>query len=285
MTTSTETPCKIAVLATCFNRRDTTIRGLAALRQAAEGINYHVWLVDDASTDGTKAAVQQEFPEVTIIDGTGSLYWNGGMLHAWRSALGQGADYYLLYNDDLVLKPQSLVKLLNFQNDMERLHGAKVISVGKVVDSPAGNVTYGGYIVGPGISRLRFIRVPDDGRPCDTMNANCSLIPAQAVDDVGLLSDHYRHHTGDIDYGLRARNAGYKIFQSFEAVGETPFNYAFHARQDYLSWSNAKFVLTNPKGLPVREWLHFCRQHAGWLWPVNFLSRYLKIIKIKNKKF
>ncbi len=272
---------RIAVLATCFNRRDTTLAALAALRDAAAGLNYHVYLVNDGSTDGTGDAVRSGFPEATVIDGDGSLFWNGGMRTAWRAALGAGSDYYLLFNDDLELGPGSLARMFNFQKAMEAANGPKVITIGKVVDPDTGRITYGGYVVAPGRSRLRFLRAPDDGQPCDTMNGNCVLIPARATDEVGLLSEHYRHHTGDIDYGLRARDAGYKLFQTREPVGSTPYNHAAHAKNAQLTWANRKFVLTHPKGLPVREWLYFCRQHAGWTWPVNFVMRYAKILRVR----
>ncbi len=271
---------RIAVLATCFNRRETTLAALAALRDAAAGLDYHIYLVDDGSTDGTGDAVRRGFPEATVIDGDGSLFWNGGMRTAWRAALGTGSDYYLLFNDDLELGPGSLARMFDFQKEMEAANGAKVITIGKVVDPDTGKITYGGYVVAPGNSRLRFLRAPDDGRPCDTMNGNCVLIPARAADEVGLLSEHYRHHTGDIDYGLRARDAGYKLFQTREPVGSTPFNHAAHAKNARLGWSNRKYILMHPKGVPVKEWLHFCRTHGGMMWPVNFLYRYIKIAKI-----
>jgi GT2 family glycosyltransferase len=270
---------EVAVLATCFNRRDTTVRGLTALRGAAAGIDYHVYLVNDGSTDGTGDAVRRDFPEATVIQGNGSLYWNGGMLKAWRTAVRSGASYYLLFNDDLELEPDSITRLFLFQKAMEAVHGPKVISVGKVLDAESDTITYGGYRIAPGLSRLRFLRATDDGAPCDTMNGNCVLVPAIAVDDVGLLSDRYRHHTGDIDYGLRARDAGYKLFQSPEPVGRTPYNHAAHAQRARLTWQNRKFLLRDPKGLPVGEWLHFCRRHGGPLWPLNFASRYLKIAR------
>jgi len=273
----------IAVLATSFNRRDTTLRSLEALRAAAGELTYHVWLVDDASTDDTSAMVRQNHPEVTLIAGTGSLYWNGGMLKAWQAAIAQHADYYLLLNDDLELEPDSLVRLHSMQKELEALHGPKVISIGRVVDPDTGQTTYGGYVTASRLSRLNFKHVPNGGQPCDTMNGNCALIPARATQDVGLLDQHYRHHTGDVDYGLRARDAGYLLIQTPYPVGRTSFNTAFHAKQNRLTWSNRRFVLNHPKGIPLKEWLYFCRRHGGWLWPINFIVRYIKIIRFREE--
>jgi GT2 family glycosyltransferase len=227
-----------------------------------------------------RPAVAAAFPEVSLIQGDGSLFWNGGMRKAWQTALAADADYYLWWNDDLALLPEAIDKLLDFQRGKEAVHGSKVISIGKVTDPDTGEVTYGGYGTGPGLSKLRFVRMADDARNCDTMNGNCVLIPACAVDDLGIHSPHFTHGFGDIDYGLRAKRAGYLLFQTPFTVGHTPFNEQYVVNTSRLTWSNRHFILRHPKGLPVREWLYFCRAHGGPLWPINFITRYLKILRL-----
>jgi len=276
---------KIAVLVTCFNRRDVTVRGLVALRAAAVAVDdavsvdYSVYLVDDGSTDGTGEPVAVDFAEVYLIKGSGSLFWNGGMRTAWVTAIPDAPDYYLWWNDDIEFLPHTIVNLLASQHAKEAEHGPKVISVGKVLDPDSDAVTYGGYRIARGLSRLRFVRVPNERQPCDTMNGNCVLIPARAVKEVGIHSEHFTHGSGDVDYGLRACKAGYLLFQTPFPVGYTAFNEAFHANTSRLTSKNWRFIFSDPKGLPVREWMHFCRAHAGPLWPINFLVRYLKIMR------
>ena len=79
----------IAVLLTCHNRKDKTLLCLKALYDQ-EGLNsdylIEVFLVDDASTDGTAAAIKDKFPLVNIIQGNGYLFWNQGMRLAWKTA-------------------------------------------------------------------------------------------------------------------------------------------------------------------------------------------------------
>jgi len=78
----------IAALLTSFNRRTKTLQCLSELAKQLlpKGHRIEVFLVDDRSSDGTGDAVRREFPSVNLIEGTGALYWCGGMRLAWRTA-------------------------------------------------------------------------------------------------------------------------------------------------------------------------------------------------------
>src|SRR4051812_46438313 len=98
----------IAVLITCFNRRETTLACLRSLGRQALPAGYvlRVFLTDDGSSDGTGDAVRREFPDVTVLQGDGKLYWVGGTMMAWNAA--QPADFYLWLNDDVRLRAGAL---------------------------------------------------------------------------------------------------------------------------------------------------------------------------------
>lgn len=273
--------CRVAVLLTCHNRRALTLAALDAVDAAARaaGVALSIHLVDDGSTDGTADAVRGRFPDARIIIGDGNLYWNQGMRRAWTDAIAVNPDYFLWLNDDLAIWPDSLSRLLAAQRGAEGEHDGKVITVGMTADPDTGAITYGGYRIKAGLSRLRLERA-DPGDPgCDTMNGNCVLVPFRAVAEIGIHSPHYTHSFGDVDYGHRARRAGYFLHQMPEPVGTTARNDDFTRKVSRLTPATARFILTHPKGVPVREWLHFCRQHGGPLWPINFIVRYLKILR------
>ena len=78
---------KIAVLMTCHNRKESTLRCLRGLPS-----DLDVFLVDDASTDGTSDAVREvsraeRDGRVEVREGNGSLYWAWGMALAWRASV------------------------------------------------------------------------------------------------------------------------------------------------------------------------------------------------------
>jgi GT2 family glycosyltransferase len=274
----------ICVLITCHNRRDLTLRSLEhVMSEESRLAEVSINLVDDGSCDGTVEAVRCRFPTVNIIAGGGNLYWSGGMRLAWQEALRLGPfEFYLWLNDDLDLHKGWLDNILAFHDRVSGGGSCKVIAVGKVVDpDDLTKTTYGGYVRSGWLSMLSYRLLRRGENSCDTMNGNCVLIPAMAVNDIGIISRHYTHGGGDIDYGLRARRAGYKICQTDEAVGEQYFNENFHQKNARLSLKNWRFIFFDPKGVPWREWLYFCRTYGGALWPINFVLRYLRMLSVR----
>lgn len=269
----------ICVLMTCHNRRELTLGSLKGLYAAgSQSVRLDVVLVDAGSTDGTADAVKAMFPGISILPERANVYWNAGMRKAWLSALPLKPDFYLWLNDDLALLPGAIDDLLStYFKHSPQLDG-RVIVIGKVVSPTTGQTTYGGCKRSSRVSRLRYRALRDGEYVCDTMTGNCVLIPALAAAEVGISSDRYNHSLGDHDYALRARRHGYRLIQTSSPVGEQESNSSIYSgRQsgrERISWRD---VLTHPKGVPWREWLYFCRNFGGPLWPINFVVRYIKI--------
>ena len=97
----------IAVVMACYNRKDLTIKCLEHLHAQSvlleKQASINGFLMDDGSTDGTTEAVRERFPSVEVLQGDGSLFWNGGMHAAFAEALKGDYDYYLWLNDDTFL--------------------------------------------------------------------------------------------------------------------------------------------------------------------------------------
>lgn len=196
---------KLAILLTVYNRKDKTLSCLRELKkQVLQNIKLHVYLTDDGSTDGTFEAISYCYPEIKIIKGDGNLFWNRGMLTAWREAAKLDFDYYLWLNDDTVLFSDSLQKLVNTSKSY---HDNSII-VGSTCDNEdRKNTTYGGRKFG----RNYKLIIPDDDKsiPCDTFNGNIVLIPRKVFNTVGFNDSYFHHSFGDIDYGLSARKKGF----------------------------------------------------------------------------
>ena len=130
------TKLSIATIITCHNRKEKTLTCLTDLmnQDVISDIDLNVYLVDDGSTDSTGNAVKQNFPQVNVLQGDGTLYWNGGMRFAFSEAMKNNYDYYLWLNDDTFLYSNAIKLLLETSNDMKRQKGKDVIVTGTIKD-------------------------------------------------------------------------------------------------------------------------------------------------------
>ena len=273
----------IAILLACFNRKEKTLSCLKGLHEALlpEGFHYEVTLLDDGSTDGTSAAVHENFPEVSIINGNGDLYWNQGMRVAWNEAIHKRKyDYYLLLNDDTDLFPDAIKKLVEAEEQLKKNLGKSAIVIGSIADPTDGHLTYGGVKRESAYLGIKFSLVEpgQESIRCDTFNANCVLISKEIVDNVGILSDHFTHGMGDTDYGLRAAEKGFGCFIAPGYVGKCENNQTVNTWLDSnLTLKQRKESLYSPLGTPPDEWLYFVRRHAGNVWILSWLQLYLRL--------
>jgi GT2 family glycosyltransferase len=282
---------RIATLITCHNRKAKTLACLASLYQNPLPEDYlqDVFLVDDGSTDGTEQAVRERYPQVNIIKGDGSLYWNGGMRVAFAAALERGFDYYLWLNDDTLLYPTALNSLIATSGELQAKHGMNVIVVGSTQDANDGRLTYGGVIRPNKWKTLFFKLVTPKDVPieCETMNGNCVLIPCAIAKEVGNLEKAFAHAMGDLDYGLRARYAGFSVWVMAGFAGTCSRNAVAGSFNDAgLPIAVQLRKMMQPKGLPPSSWRVFTQRHAGAFWPIYWLWPYTKVIAkgvIKNK--
>jgi GT2 family glycosyltransferase len=274
---------QIAVLMTSFNRRDSTLRSLAALsrQQRTADFALHVFLVDDGSSDGTADAVQSALPEVRVLQGDGSLYWNGGMRMAFAAALQESFDAYLLLNDDTVLYHGAIARLAACAQ-MGIEPGRPVIAVGSTVSPQTGKHTYGGIVKHVHGPVIRFKKIPPHPClpiSCDAMNGNIVLIPREIAEVVGNLEVRFRHQFGDLDYALRAKRAGFQVLVAPGYFGECATNSrAGTWRDSSLSLRKRWKHLFSPKGVPVQEWFLFTFRHYGWRAMYYAFSPFVQII-------
>lgn len=277
---------RVAAILACYNRRDQTLQCLDRLFCAAAKtphVKIRVYLLDDASPDGTGDAVSKNYPTVRVIQGTGDLFWNRGMHRAMTIAMEDHCDYYLWLNDDTVLVESALADLIETARCICERTGKEGIIVGTTeAEFGSGVPTYGGRVRPSRWRPLRFELVQPGATPtqCHTMNGNCVLIPASVVAAVGALDAVFRHGMGDMDYGFRARKAGFDIWVMPGFAGVCKKNRPegeWVDRNVPLSQRLRKIV--GPKALPLRPWTVFTWRHAGLLSPLVCVWPYLNVIR------
>jgi rhamnopyranosyl-N-acetylglucosaminyl-diphospho-decaprenol beta-1,3/1,4-galactofuranosyltransferase len=108
--TAGQPPRVIAVVVT-YNRRELLLESLAAVAAQTRPADA-VIVVDNASTDGTAAAVRRQFPSVQLAELARNTGGAGGFASGIALALEQSADLVWLMDDDTVPEPDALRALL-----------------------------------------------------------------------------------------------------------------------------------------------------------------------------
>ncbi len=208
-------PIRVAAVIPVYNRRDTTLQCLRSLsRIDRSGLDFRVFIVDDGSNDGTSEAVRQQYPEVEIAEGTGDLHYAAGTNVGVRAAQKWTPHFYLLMNDDAVFHEQFLRRLVETALDNER---SVVGSLLLLWDQPhvvfqvgqEWKTAQGGWIIPDDLTAFNVGYKPFE---VECLVGNCTLVPAQAVEECGVLdAKTFPHGWGDAQYFMRLRKAGWRL--------------------------------------------------------------------------
>lgn len=266
---------QIAVLLTCFNRKEKTMNCLSQLFKLKSDLD--VYLVDDDSTDGTSEAVLKEFPQVNLIKGSGSLFWNKGMNLAWEHASKNGYDYYLWLNDDVIIYKNCFDELFS----CAELTKNEAIISGIIETSDKKNTLYGGFD-----SNKRLIKPNGKLNSIRNMNGNVVIVPKEVYKILGNLDLHYHHDLGDVDYGLRAQNKGIGVYTTRIAIASGDKNDICRVRQNNTTIFKRFKKLYSPLGANPKIIFYYRNKYFGFINAVSYFAflHFINIIPDKLNK-
>jgi len=206
---------KVEIVIPVYNRRETTLQGLRSLsRINKNGLDVHIIIVDDGSTDGTSEAIRKNFPDVQIINGDGTLHYAAGTNRGISAALSRNPDYVVTANDDAVFHVEFLQRLIKTaKKNHQSIVGAllllwnephKVFQVGQVW-----NTIKGGWEIP---ENLTAFNVQQTAFEVECLVGNCVLFPVESIRQNGLMDEKkFPHGWGDAQYLMRMRKSGWKL--------------------------------------------------------------------------
>jgi GT2 family glycosyltransferase len=223
---------------------------LSSLRLYAPKKGGRIWVVDNASEDGTVEMVRSEFPEVELIASVENL----GFSKANNLAIRRGnAPYVLALNPDTVMVESALDHMLELMESnpkigisgcrLELPDGTFDHAARRSFPTPLGALA---HFAGIGRSKkapgkLAQYRAPSiENGPVDAVNGAFMLIRRSALEQVGLFDEGYWMYMEDLDLCYRFAEAGWTTWydSSVKAVHvkagssgkyRSPrLNYAFH---------------------------------------------------------
>ena len=280
----------IAILMTVHNRIDKTLDCLESvslsIKETKEILNIVVYLTDDCSTDGTTNTIQTKkypFP-IHLIQGDGTLCWNGGMIRSWRAALEDEDRYdgYLWLNNDTIILPHFWKELMDADKYCHEKYGRDGIYVGStkgIDDNKGQHITYGGFNFTNLITlKDKFVIPNGNYQTCQCAHGNLTYVSEGVVREQGVFSDKYIHGGGDHDYTYRAHKRGIPliVMPSFSGICEND-----HAEDGYSDFLNMPLrerlmYLYSPLGFNLHNTLLFQRRCFPYRYPFVWIMGHLK---------
>ncbi len=212
---------KVAIIIVNYNGREYLADCLASLFNLDyPKSEYKIFLVDNASTDGSLLFVKHNFPGVEVIESKENLGFAEGNNIVMRKALAENFDYVCLINQDTISEPDFLSKLVEVAAKDAKIAAVQprlmLYPEKDKVNSLGNSIHYLGF----GFSSGGYQKFTGDLEPKEIAYASGAavLIKSEVLKKIGLFDPDFFMYHEDLDLGWRMRMAGYKILVVPDAV-------------------------------------------------------------------
>jgi hypothetical protein len=214
----------ISIIIVSYNVREFLRQSLLSIRKAVANLAAEIFVVDNASNDGSAEMVRREFPEVKLIANRDNLGFAAANNQALRQATGR---LLVLLNPDTVVQEDTFTSIRAFfeQHPESGMAGCKVLN-------PDGSLQLACRRSFPtpwvaftrlsGLSRLfpnsrwfgryNLTYLPEnETADVEAISGSFMAVRREALDQVGLLDEDFFLYGEDLDWCFRMRAAGWKI--------------------------------------------------------------------------
>jgi GT2 family glycosyltransferase len=260
----------VSAVIVSHNARDLLARCLCDLR-GQEGVALQTIVVDNASTDGSRELIRDQFPDVELVE----LPENAGFARANNIAFARcRGEHVLLLNSDAFMHPGSLQQLVH----AARRH-PRAGAIGPRLENPDGTLQrsawpfpHAGRLLIEAFALHRVLRLlpwfedlgiwaHDEERAVDYLIGACLLLRPEMLAEVGDFDETFWLYGEEADLLLRARSRGWSVVFTPRATvthvggGSSPASYTrlrhrYAAQRRYFrkhggrgSWPVARFAL------------------------------------------
>lgn len=252
-------PATIAVVTVNWNGWEMTLQCLAALRACRlDGFTWHAYVVDNASTDGSREHLADLGPDATLICSPINGGWTGGNNLGVEHALATGHPFVLLLNNDATLEPRALCELMSAHAEraterpilgcLQRTDDGKDFTFTTIDIDPRT-----GMLVGPPKERTEAL-LKERFMPTPIVNGAALFAHRSVFEEVGKFDERFYLNFDESDWCLRAGAAGHSRYTLRDAIifhsGNKSIGGAASPLQNYFIFRNQ---------------LLFSEKHGTWL--------------------
>lgn len=259
----------LSVVIVNYNVKHFLEQCLISVYKSLEGIDAEVFVVDNASADGSCQMVRRRFPQVHLIENRENYGFSYANNQAMRIAKGK---YVLLLNPDTVVEEDTFSKCIAFMDERPQAGSMSV----KMIDGkgnflpeskramPSPMVSF--YKIF-GLSRLFpksriFARYhlghlsPDETHEIEILPGAFMFMRKEALDKVGLLDEAFFMYGEDIDLSYRILKGGYKNYYYPETT-------IIHYKGESTKKGSINYVMVFYKAMMIFARKHFSNRNAS----------------------
>lgn len=206
------------------NNRDLLMGCIGSIYETKGGMGVEVVVVDNLSSDGSAEAVRGRFPDARLIVNDKKEGFSANHNKAIRAS---DAPFILILNDDTVLHEGALQLMVDFLKA-----NPQAGAVGGFLQNPDGTPQYTGRaaptllaaaMISLGLHRLfpdnpvtaKYFRKKGDYAEVEEVegiNGAALMVRREVVERVGLLDEGFFLFCEDVDWCMRMREAGYRLY-------------------------------------------------------------------------
>ncbi|MEE4310505.1 MAG: glycosyltransferase [candidate division KSB1 bacterium] len=215
----------ISIIIVNYNVKELLEQSLLSVIKAARGLRHEIFVVDNASTDGSVELIRDKFPDVTLIANATNKGFAAANNQALKLAKGK---YVVLLNPDTVVQEDTFTTVKRFLDENKEcgMVGCKILN-------PDGSLQLAcrrsfptlwvGFTRIIGLSRLfprsrLFGRYnltyldPDETYEVEAISGSFMVVRNKVVKQVGMLDESFFMYGEDLDWCFRIKEAGWKIY-------------------------------------------------------------------------
>jgi GT2 family glycosyltransferase len=208
----------LSIIIVNWNTKKLLLDCLASVYETVTRISMEVWLVDNASTDGSVEAVKRYYPDVQIIQNSRNLGFAAANNRAFKRMCGR---YAVLLNTDAMLTKGAVKAIYDFMEntpDAGMACGQLLNPDGSKQNSIANFPGLPSLLLNETLLRILLPRRYPSKRKeykspieVDSCIGACLIVRKKTMDHVGLLDDEYFFFFEETDWARRIKQSGWKI--------------------------------------------------------------------------
>jgi GT2 family glycosyltransferase len=272
---------EISLVIVAWNARRYLEQCIESLSAAPPRRSMEVFVVDNASSDGTSKMIENKFPWVKLIKSAENLGFSRGNNVALRECQGQ---YVALVNPDVIVLPGCLDALAEFLDEHPKVGnvGPRVLNGDMTLQISCRQfpTVWNNFCSAIGLStafkRSRFFSgeqmffFPHDRTTAVNILVGCfSMIRRETLDAVGLLDENLFMYGDDVDWCTRCWNAGWEVVFY-------PGAQAIHHRGKITAPYPVRFAVAQQRSV-----LHYwSKHHTFWgVWGIRTIMLFHHLLR------